>query len=94
MVSSQQAEKGNRLHQVKVRARQHEKVAEHCVRVPVGRQIRQAIENKISAMPRLFNGVVYAVYERLETVLRTHFEAFAWEIVGQQWRVAREPQVP
>ena len=90
---AKQREIGERLHLVEVGAGDHEEVAEHQVAVPVGGQVRQAVEDVAGALPRLLDHLVDPGREGLEPRLGVQAVDFRPAPLRHQLRVAGEPEV-
>lgn len=93
VVAPEQAEIRDGLELVEVGAGEHEEVAQHRVRTPVGGEIGEAVENVVRPESRLADRLVDAVDERLETRLGVEIEARAGKGAGQQRLVAAEAEV-
>ena len=89
----QQAEIGDGLEIVEVRAREHEEVGEHLVGVPVDREVGKTVEDIERSPSRLFDHAVDARDEALEAVFRSKLVDLRSEIAWEKRLVLREPEV-
>ena len=90
---AQHREVGDGVELVEVRAGHHEEVAEHEVRVPVGGEVREAVEHVVGAAPGLGDDAVDRGGEALEAERRREPVDLGALARLDERRVAREAEV-
>ncbi len=93
VAAAQQAEIGDGFEPVEIGAGQHEEVAEHRIRIPVGREIGKAVEHVIRAEACLADDLVDAVNKDLEALFGVERVALAGRRLGQQRGMPGEAEV-